>query len=99
MHERRHMLPVWFFIGVLLAIYGVIILTTGITEWFHPSEAVLSKYHPAVWGGVLLLLIGSFYTLRFGPVRKRKDACPPQSSISAEAAQGKIAESRAPVGY
>jgi FtsH-binding integral membrane protein len=67
MPERRHMLPVWFFIGVLLTIYGVIILITSIADWSQPSLAVLSQYHPGLWGGIILLLIGSFYTLKFRP--------------------------------
>jgi len=69
MRERRHMLPVWFFIGLLLTMYGVIILITSIVDWSEPSQAVLSQYHPGLWGGILLLLIGSFYVLKFRPRR------------------------------
>lgn len=67
MRERHHMLPVWFFIGLLLTIYGVIILITSIVDWSQPSQAVLSQYHPGLWGGIVLLLIGGFYVLRFRP--------------------------------
>jgi hypothetical protein len=69
MPERRPMLPVWFFIGVLLTAYGVIILATSLIHWSTPSSAVLSQYHPGLWGGILLLIIGSIYTLRFRPRR------------------------------
>ncbi|MFZ0337503.1 MAG: hypothetical protein WAL45_05685 [Terracidiphilus sp.] len=69
MRERRHMLPVWFFIGLLLTIYGVIILITSIVDWSQPSQAILSQYHPGLWGGILLLLIGGFYVLKFRPRR------------------------------
>ncbi len=72
MRERQHMLPVWFFIGVLLTIYGVIILITSINDWSQPSATILSQYHPGVWGGIVLLVIGSFYTLRFRPRRRGK---------------------------
>lgn len=67
MRERHRMLPVWFFIGLLLTVYGVIILATGLSEWTHPPAVVLSRYHPAVWGGIALLLIGGFYVLQFRP--------------------------------
>jgi hypothetical protein len=67
MRERHHMLPVWFFIGLLLTIYGAIILATSLNEWSHPPAVVLSQYHPGVWGGILLLAIGGFYTIRFRP--------------------------------
>jgi hypothetical protein len=72
MRERRHMLPVWFFIGVLLTIYGVIILITSIVDYSQPSTAVLSQYHPGIWGGIVLLLVGGFYTLKFRP-RQRSE--------------------------
>lgn len=61
------MLPVWFFIGVLLTLYGVIILVTALSEMSHPPAVVLAKYHAGIWGGILLILLGGFYTLRFQP--------------------------------
>ncbi len=70
MRERHHMLPVWFFIGILLFIYGIIIFITAVREWSHPPAVVLSQYHPGVWGGIVLLAIGSFYVLHFWPRRK-----------------------------
>lgn len=69
MRERKHMLPVWFFIGVLLFVYGIIILVTSLQEWSHPPAVVLSNLHPGVWGGIILLVIGGFYVLRFRPRR------------------------------
>jgi hypothetical protein len=67
MRERHHMLPVWFFIGVLLFVYGTIIFITSVHEWSRPSAVVLSHYHPGFWGGIGLLTIGSFYVHRFWP--------------------------------
>jgi hypothetical protein len=72
MSGTRHMLPVWFFIGLLLTIYGIVILVTSIDEWSHPPAVVLAQYHPGVWGGILLLLIGGVYTIRFWPRRGGK---------------------------
>lgn len=69
MQERKHMLPVWFFIGVLLFAYGIIILITSLREWSHPPAVVLSNLHPGVWAGIVLLAIGGFYTVRFRPRR------------------------------
>jgi FtsH-binding integral membrane protein len=69
MRARHHMLPVWFFIGLLLTMYGVIILITSIVGWSQPSQAILAQYHPGLWGGILLLLIGCLYVLKFRPRR------------------------------
>jgi len=55
---KPRMLPVWFFVGIILFIYGVIILATGIYELNHPPETVLAETHPAVWWGVLLIVLG-----------------------------------------
>ena len=70
-HEHHEMLAVWFFIGVLLLIYGIIILFVGIREYSHPAPVVLAKYHASIWGGALLVLLGGFYTVRFWPRRRR----------------------------
>jgi FtsH-binding integral membrane protein len=67
-HHRHHkMLPVWFFIGVLLFIYGIIILWTSITHFHQPGNVVLANYHAGVWGGILLIVLGGGYTLKFRP--------------------------------
>ena len=66
-HKHHRMLPVWFFIGVLLLTYGVIILTVGLQEYHHPPAVVLARYHAALWGGLLLIAIGMFYTIQFWP--------------------------------
>lgn len=68
-HEPRdhHMIPVWFFVGVLLLIYGVIILATGIYELSHPPPTVLSNLHPAIWWGALLTVVGGVYTYLHAP--------------------------------
>lgn len=72
--SRQRMLPVWFFIGLLLFIYGIIILITAIMEWHHPPAVVLSQHRPALWGGILLIVIGSFYTIRFRPGQRSSNS-------------------------
>lgn len=72
MNTGQQMLPVWFFIGLLLMIYGIIILIEAVCDWSEPSSVVLARYHAGLWGGVLLLLIGSFYTLWFWPRNRKK---------------------------
>jgi hypothetical protein len=70
--EHREMLPVWFFIGLLLLAYGLIILYAGIHDYNHPGNVVLANYHASLWGGALLTILGGGYTIRFWPRRKRK---------------------------
>jgi hypothetical protein len=67
--ENHHIIPVWFFVGIMLLIYGVLILASGIAEWSHPPDTVLASMHAPVWWGGLLVVLGGFYCLHFRPGR------------------------------
>jgi hypothetical protein len=68
MTDKQHYVSIWFFIGSLLGIYGVIILAAGIYNIFVPPEGVaLKEYHAGLWWGAILLAIGVFYCVRFRP--------------------------------
>jgi hypothetical protein len=73
MIESKGLISIWFFIGVLLLTYGVVILGSGIYELYVPSDhpVVLSNLHAPVWWGAFLALLGAFYTVRFFPKGKR----------------------------
>ena len=64
---KHHMIPVWFFVGVILLIYGLIILGMGIYEFSSPPPTVLASTHPAVWWGALLAVIGGIYVYLYMP--------------------------------
>jgi len=66
---HKGMISIWFFIGVLLLIYGVLITVASVNEVIHPPEhpLVLASLHAGVYWGLLLLAIGVFYSLRFRP--------------------------------
>jgi divalent metal cation (Fe/Co/Zn/Cd) transporter len=61
------MIPVWFFVGVILLIYGILILATGIYEFSHPPPTVLANLHPTIWWGALLAIIGGVYVFLYLP--------------------------------
>jgi len=68
MTEKHHIIPVWFFVGLLLLIYGVLILITGLTEWSNPpADVQLTNLHASVWWGALLLVLGALYSYMFRP--------------------------------
>jgi hypothetical protein len=72
--QEEHQVPIWFFIGGLLLIYGLIITATGVFLWIFPppvSEQVeMFRFHADVWWGCLLIVIGLFYSIRFNPWRR-----------------------------
>jgi hypothetical protein len=70
--QRSGMISIWFFIGVLLLAYGILILASGVWELSSPPEhpVVLANLHVGIWWGALMIVLGGFYTFRFLPGRK-----------------------------
>ena len=66
-HRHQKMLPVWFFIGLLLLVYGLIILYVAIRDYHNLPSVVLARYHANLWVGILLIVLGGGYTIRFWP--------------------------------
>ena len=62
-------ISIWFFIGVLLTIYGAMILVYGLWELAtgNTANVVLANLHAPVWWGGIMLLLGIFYCMRFRP--------------------------------
>jgi hypothetical protein len=69
--HRHHMLPVWFFIGVILLIYGVIICGTGIYELSHPPATVLAHLHAPIWWGAIMAVAGASQASKYRPAKSR----------------------------
>jgi hypothetical protein len=62
-------ISIWFFIGVLLTIYGAMIGVYGVWELVtgHVANVVLSNLHAPIWWGAIMLVLGLFYSLKFRP--------------------------------
>ena len=72
MSANRSIIPVWFFVGVLLLVYGLLILASGLVDWSHPPQGVeLTKLHAPVWWGGLLVVLGLVYCAKYYPRRER----------------------------
>jgi hypothetical protein len=79
MHSE-HQVPIWFFIGAILLIYGVLIVGAGVYGLTTPTDvqrqlqqswpdAPWYYLHPGVWWGAVMIALGLFYCLRFNPFR------------------------------
>lgn len=68
MHGSK--IAIWFFIGVLLLVYGVMIFGYGIYELAagsYPAGVQLTNLHTPIWWGGTLLVIGVLYVVKFRP--------------------------------
>ena len=68
----RETMSIWFFCGVMLLAYGLIILVTGIWEISHPllNPPALANLNAPVWWGGLLVIAGLAYTIKFFPKKR-----------------------------
>jgi len=61
------MYSIWYFIGLLILIYGILILGAGLMDFMHPpaQPLVLSQLHMSIWWGVLMIILGGVYARVF----------------------------------
>jgi hypothetical protein len=69
----RETISIWWFSGVLLLCYGVVICAAGVYELVHPltHPPVLNSLHASIWWGALLIAAGLGYTIHFWPGRRK----------------------------
>ena len=68
MHRQTKVLiSIWFFIGVLLLVYGVLILGAGLYELSRRPNIrwCLPNLHAAIWWGACFLCLVAFILIRF----------------------------------
>ena len=65
----RERISIWWFAGLLLLCYGIVIFITGIYELSHPliHPPELSNLHAPIWWGALLAIVGLWYLIHFRP--------------------------------
>src|SRR5450759_624400 len=69
--HRKGMVSIWFFIGALLLLYGILITGAGLYELSNPPAhpVVHAELHAGIWWGAILLILGIFYSVKFRPGR------------------------------
>jgi hypothetical protein len=75
MHDE-HQIPIWFFIGGLLLIHGVLITGAGLYALVVPplEQSRVARYdlHSDVWWGAFMTIVGLFYCVRYNPFREAR---------------------------
>ena len=72
MHSSH--ISIWFFIGIMLTIYGWMIFAYGVFELATGASTpvVLGYLHAPVWWGGGLAALGMFYAIKFRPGKAAK---------------------------
>ena len=65
-------IPIWFFVGLLLTVYGFLIGGYGVYEVVtgHVAAVKLAYLHAPLWWGGFLLVVGVGYCVKFTPRAK-----------------------------
>jgi uncharacterized membrane protein YdbT with pleckstrin-like domain len=61
-HKMR---PIWFFVGLILAVMGAVIFGAGLYDLLAGVETktVLARLHPSVWWGGLMVVAGLLFAV------------------------------------
>lgn len=58
--ETKQMKPIWYFVGLMLAAMGAVVLVSGLAYYSGEriAKTVLSELHPALWWGAIMIVAG-----------------------------------------
>lgn len=60
--SEKNMLPIWFFVGLLLTIVGLIVTATGVYYVLRPeTRTALARLNPSLWWGMIVLVSGLLF--------------------------------------
>jgi len=67
--HHHKIIPVWFFVGLLLLVYGILILASGLMESGNAAttEAEKLKLAAPIWWGGVMTVFGGIYVAIFRP--------------------------------
>jgi hypothetical protein len=73
MMDTPKMKPIWYFVGLLLLVMGVLILAAGLYQLIRPPQqpTVLARLHPGIWWGGIMILGGVIFLFTSGNQRER----------------------------
>ncbi|MBU2444969.1 MAG: hypothetical protein KJ666_05275 [Bacteroidetes bacterium] len=60
------MKPIWYFVGLILVITGLILVGAGIYSLIYPGDEkkVLADLHPNLWWGIFMVIVGLIYWIK-----------------------------------
>jgi uncharacterized membrane protein YdbT with pleckstrin-like domain len=58
--EPAKMKPIWYFVGLMLTLMGLVIEISGLYRYFSAehTKTVLENLHPEIWWGAIIIIAG-----------------------------------------
>jgi hypothetical protein len=66
MNKEKGMRSIWYFVGLIMLIIGIIVVAAGIYDLINPTtqNIRLTSLHTNIWWGALIAIAGLIYTLK-----------------------------------
>jgi len=62
MENQKQMIPVWFWVGLMLLVYGILITGAGLLYISSPPSNYMAKWtNPNLWWGGVMLVVGVIF--------------------------------------
>jgi polyferredoxin len=64
-HSQKKMKPIWYFVGLMLFVMGLIVTVSGIFYYFNPPPVRTALYslHADIWWGLFMTVAGLIFFL------------------------------------
>ena len=66
MNTEKGMRSIWYFVGLIMLIIGIIVIAAGIYDLINPTaqNIRLTHLHTNIWWGALITIAGVIYILK-----------------------------------
>lgn len=63
MDQAPTMKSIWYFVGIILTLMGIVVTLSGVYYYFYPNDhvTVLSHLHPSIWWGGVMIVFGLIF--------------------------------------
>lgn len=68
-NEKKQIISIWFWVGLVLGVYGLIITAMGVVYLSNPETVTrTADLNPSLWWGIIMLVAGAIFLAlgRFG---------------------------------
>jgi uncharacterized membrane protein HdeD (DUF308 family) len=66
MNKEKGMRSIWYFVGLIMFLIGIIVFAAGIYDLMNPSDhdIKLTSLHTNIWWGALITITGIIYIIK-----------------------------------